>query len=89
MAETAYHGVVRGSVVLLDEGTALADGTEVLVTPVNVPRGSPSAVLAGLRKLPKVPREWVDELEHGIAEGRRPPSRPVMFPDDPPTQEED
>jgi hypothetical protein len=82
MTETAYRGVVHGGVVRLDPGTPLPEGTEVLVTPVSVPRGSPAAIVAALEKLPKVPSEWVDELEQLIAEGRRPPSRPVVFPDE-------
>ena len=87
MTQTAYRGVVRGGVVLLDHGTPLPEGTEVVVTPVSAPRGSPAAILAALEKLPKVPPEWVDELEQLIAEGRRPPSPPVVFPDEPASQE--
>jgi len=83
MTQTAYRGVVRGGVVLLDQETPLTEGTEVLVTPVSASRGSPGAILAALQKLPKVPPEWVDELEQLIAEGRRPPSPPVLFPDEP------
>jgi hypothetical protein len=89
MTQTTYHGIVRGGVVLLDPGTPLTEGTEVLVTPVNATRGSPAAILAALEKLPKVPPEWVDELEQLIAEGRRPASRPVVFPDEPASQEND
>jgi hypothetical protein len=89
MTQTAYHGIVRGGVVLLDPGTPLTEGTEVLVTPVNAPRASPAAIVAALERLPKVPPEWVDELEQLIAEGRRPPSRPVVFPDEPASQEND
>ena len=82
MAQTAYQGVVRGGVVLLDPGTPLVEGTQVLVTPLGAPRGSPAAVLAALEKLPKVPPQWVDELEQLIAEGRRPPSPPIVFPEE-------
>jgi hypothetical protein len=46
MPRTAYRGVVRGGVVLLDPGTALTEGTEVLVTPVSAPRGSPAVRFA-------------------------------------------
>jgi hypothetical protein len=83
MTHTAYRGVVRGGVVLLDQGTPLTEGTEVLVTPVSASRGSPAALLAALENSPKVPPEWVDELEQLIAEGQRPPSPPVVFPDEP------
>lgn len=87
MTQTAYRGVVRGGVVLLDPTTPLTEGTEVLVTPVNAPRNSGLEILAALDKLPKVPPEWVDELEQLIAEGQRPPSPPVEFPDEPASQE--
>jgi hypothetical protein len=73
--------------VLLDQGTTLIEGTEVLVTAVNAPRSSGAAILAALDKLPKVPPEWVDELEQLIEEGQRPPSPPVEFPDEPASQE--
>jgi hypothetical protein len=78
---------MRGGVVLLDQGTPLTEGTEVLVTPVSTPRGSAAAILAALENMPKVPAEWVDELEQFIAEGRRRPSPPVVFPDEPASQE--
>jgi hypothetical protein len=87
MTVAAYRGVVRGGVILLDEGTHLTEGTEVLVTPVSAPGGSSAAILAGIEKLSKVPPEWVDELEQLIADGRRPPSPPVVFPDEPASQE--
>jgi hypothetical protein len=87
MTQTAYRGVVRGGVVLLDPGTPLTEGTEVLVTPVSARRGSAAAILSALERAPKVPREWVDELEQLIAEGRRPPSPPVVFPDEPARRE--
>ena len=87
MTQTAYRGIVCGGVVLLDPGTPLTEGTEVLVTLLNVSRGSSAEILGALEKLPKVPPEWVDELEQLIAEGRRPPSPPVVFPDDPASQE--
>lgn len=86
MTKTAYHGVVRGGVVLLDE-PALSDGTEVLVTPVASAPGSAAAILAAMESSPKVPSEWVDELEQLIAEGRRPPSGPVSFTDHQGSQE--
>jgi hypothetical protein len=87
MTQTAYRGVVRGGVVLLDPGMPLTEGTEVLVTPVSAPRGSPAAILAAVENSPKVPAEWVDELEQLIAKGRRPPSPPLVFPDEPASRE--
>ena len=67
----------------------MTEGTEVLVTPVTMPRGSPAAILAALESAPKVPPEWVDELEQLIAEGRRASSPPVAFPNEPAGQEND
>jgi hypothetical protein len=87
MTRTAYHGVVRGGMVVLDKETPLAEGTEVLVAPVEGPPGSPSAIIAAMEFCPKVPPEWVDELEQLIAEGRRAPAPPVSFLDEPSTQE--
>jgi hypothetical protein len=79
----AYRGVVRGGVVVLREAEApLLEGTEVLVTPLTGPPGSPAAVLAAVEQSPRVPAEWVDELEQLIAQGRRPPTRPDPFADD-------
>jgi hypothetical protein len=82
MTEGAYRGVVRSGVVLLDRETPLSDGTEVLVMPVSALRGSAPAILAALEQLPKVPPEWVDELEQRIAEGQRRPVPPVVFHDE-------
>lgn len=61
-----YHGVVRGGIVLLDNGAPLADGTEVHVTPVAKPVANGPAILAALATSPPVPQEWVDELERAI-----------------------
>jgi hypothetical protein len=49
-------------VVLLEEAP-LAEGTEVLVTPVAPTPGTAAAVLAAVAAPPHVPVEWVDELE--------------------------
>jgi hypothetical protein len=87
MVTTGYRGVVRGGVVLLDKDSILTDGTQVLVTPVTSAAGSPAAVLAAVESAPKVPVEWVDELEKLIAEGRRAPASPVEFPDEAGSQE--
>jgi hypothetical protein len=83
MASVSYRGVVHDGIVVLREGAEpLAEGTEVLVTPVAGRPGSPAAVLEALNNAPPVPREWVDELEQLIASGRRLPSRPEPFADD-------
>jgi hypothetical protein len=84
MTAATYRGVVRGGIIVLRDGDAsLQDGTEVLVTPVSDRIGSAQAVLAAVRSGPKVPADWVDELERLIAEGRRPPSNPDLFQDEP------
>lgn len=88
MTPAAYRGVVRDGAVLLDEGSALPDGTEVIVTPTvggAAGRGDPAALLAALKDTPPVPREWVDELESLIEQGRRPPTRANPFADEPGT----
>ncbi len=83
-----YRGVVRGGrIVLLEEDTPLAEGTEVLVTPVAGTRGSAAAVLAALATSPPVPAGWVDELEQLIAQGRRPPMHQDPFSEEPGSQE--
>ena len=41
-----YKGIIKGKVVVLDEGMTLPEGTQVEVVPVQVPRpGSPAALL--------------------------------------------
>ena len=87
MTQTGYSGVVRGGVVVLDKETPLPEGSEVLVTPVAGVPNSPAAILAAMDNSPMVPAEWVDELERLIAEGRRPPSPPVLFPNEPGSRE--
>lgn len=79
MSTAAYRGVVKGGMVFLENGSNLHEGTEVLVTPIASARGSPAAVLAAVEMAPRVPPEWVDEMEQLIAEGRRPPTRFDLF----------
>ena len=83
MTTSAYRGIVRDGTIVLDEGAQLSDGVEVLVTPVPATPGSPSVLLEALDAAPRVPTEWVDELDRLIEEGRRPQSRPVLFTDEP------
>lgn len=72
MINMAYRGVVRGGLVVLrEEKNPLVDGTEVVVTPLADAPGSPAAILAAVEAAPRVPAEWVDELEQLIAQGRR------------------
>lgn len=87
MTMTAYRGVVRGGVIYLEKEARLTDGTEVLITPLAGRRGSAAAILAAMESAPKVPVDWVDELEQLIAEGRRAPAPPVLFQDELGTQE--
>jgi hypothetical protein len=83
MSTASYRGVVRdGAVIFRDGERPPANGTEVLVTPVSDARGSGAAIIAALDNSPRVPAEWVDELEELIAQGRRPPSRPEPFSDE-------
>jgi len=83
MTTVSYRGVVRDGLVVLREGAQpLADGTEVVVTPVADTPGSPAAVLAAVEQAPHVPAEWVDELDRVIAQGRRPATRRSPFADD-------
>jgi len=79
MTPTAYRGIVSGGVILLEEKAPLTEGTPVLVTPLSGARGSGAAIAAALKAAPKVPIDWVDELEQLIAEGRRPPAPPALF----------
>jgi hypothetical protein len=81
MTGGAYRGVVRGGVVVLREQAPLAEGAEVVVTPVEGAPGSPAAVLAAVEASPPVPAEWVDEFEQLIAQGRRPPTNRDPFGD--------
>jgi hypothetical protein len=79
MATETYRGVVRGGVVVLEaHKPPLTEGAEVLVTPLPG-AGTGAAVLAALDAAPRVPAGWIDELEHLIAEGRRPPTRQDPF----------
>ncbi|MEA3345931.1 MAG: hypothetical protein U9Q78_06795 [Chloroflexota bacterium] len=74
MTGTTYRGVVKDRTVVLEEGTALAEGTEVLVTPLEAALGSPRAVLAAIDAPPHPKPEDVEELRRLIEEGRQPVS---------------
>ena len=82
MVPTGYRGIVRGGVVLLDEESLLRDGTEVLVTPVEGARSSGRAIVAALDNAPKVPSDWVDELERLIADSQHAPAPAELFGDE-------
>lgn len=78
-AHTKARPLSRGAPTSQIRGMAV----EPLVVPLADPPGSPKAVLAAIDASPRVPSEWVDELERLIADGRRPPTRPEPFPDEP------
>lgn len=71
MRLSASKGVVRGSTVILQGGVSFPDGTEVLVTPLTAPPGSPAAVLAAMQQAPHLDSETVDEWERLMEEGKR------------------
>jgi hypothetical protein len=80
MPHKTYRGTVRNQMIVLSDGpSAIPDGTEVLVTPIDCARGSSAAILAVMDSEPHIPPEWVDELEAHIAEGQRPPSAERPF----------
>ncbi|MBM4039463.1 MAG: hypothetical protein FJ290_13205 [Planctomycetes bacterium] len=72
MATTCCKGIVRGRTVILKGRPKLREGTEVVVTPVEHPIGSPQAVLEALRESPPVRHQDVVELLRLIDEGKRP-----------------
>lgn len=83
-----YRGMVRdGTIVLLEGTTSLADGTEVIVTPLVETPGSSAVLLAALATSPQIPAAWVDELEQLIGQGQRPPMHNDLFSDSSVSQE--
>ena len=63
----SHRGVVRGNIVLLEEGVTLPDGTQVEVTPVTErPKGSPAALLEVWGS--DVPDDGWDAVEKAIEE---------------------
>lgn len=78
------RGQVKNGVVVFQSGAALPDGTLVVVTPLAGARGSPAAIIAAMENAPRVPTEWVDELERLIAQGKRPPTTTDPFADETP-----
>ena len=72
MSKPAYKGVVKGRTVVFEELVDLAEGAEVLVTPLEAEKGSPQAILAAMDAPPHVKPGDVDELMRLIAKGKRP-----------------
>lgn len=68
MNNKTYRGEVRnGAIVLVDDGSDLEEGTQVLVTTLPRPEDV-RAMLAALKANP-IPKEDVEELERAIKEG--------------------
>lgn len=84
-----FRGHVSNGVVLLENAAGLPNGTLVEVTLLGERGANAAALIAAMEGLPRIPREWVDELEQAIAAGRRPPSAPAVFPDEPASPEND
>jgi hypothetical protein len=62
-----YRGVVKGNLVMLEEGVTLPEGTQVEVTPIIGPlRGSPAALLAVWGS--DVPGEGWDAVQNAVEE---------------------
>jgi hypothetical protein len=77
----SYRGVVKGQTIeLLDQPTALEDGTEVLVMPLPPEPGTPAAGLAAMEAEPHLTQEDIEELEKAIAQGRRRPAPVERWP---------
>lgn len=72
MASTCCKGVVKGRTVVLKGRTRLPEGTEVVVTPLEYPIGSPQAVVAAAKSPPHLKHEDVVEFMRLIEEGKRP-----------------
>jgi hypothetical protein len=80
MRIVAYKGVVKGKKVLLAADVDLPDGTEVIVSPIEMVKGSPAAVLAAMKAPPHLRPEDIDEFERLIEAGQRPVSFDSPFP---------
>ena len=72
MGRTGYKGIVKGRTVVLEEAADLEEGVEVWVTPLEMPKGSPQAVLVAMDAPPHIKSGVVDELMQWIEEGKRP-----------------
>jgi hypothetical protein len=66
-----YRGIVKGQVIVLDEGVTLKEGTPVEVIPIQEPpKGRPTALLEVWGS--DVPDEGWDAVERAISELRSP-----------------
>src|SRR5438046_5805460 len=72
MAATAYRGIGRDGMIFLESGSGLAEGTEVLVTPIETRPRSAQAILEAVRAVPPLDSETAEELCRLIDEGQLP-----------------
>ena len=79
MLTTVCRGIVKGNIIILEQDTALPEGTEVLVTPLSALAGSPQALLSAMKAKPHLKPEDVDEFEKLIEAGKRPVSFRTPF----------
>jgi len=72
MRQAIYKGVIKDKRVVFEREIDLPEGTEVVVTPLEMTAGSPQAVLAAMDASPQVKPGDVEELLKRIEEGKRP-----------------
>ena len=92
MSKPAYKGVVKGTVVELEDHVTLPEGTKVEVVvkdsqgeelaPSGHPKGSPQAILAIYDQPPHCAPEDVDALLEAIERGKRPVNFKGIFDED-------
>ena len=66
------RGQVKNGVIVLQNGTSLADGTLVQVTPLPLEPGNAQDVIAAMESDPHLTAEDVAELQWAVAAGKRP-----------------
>lgn len=71
-AQVTFKGVVKGGAVVLDDGVALPDGTQVVVTVEPSGAGSPLGLLTVMAQAPRLAEEDVAALVQEIERGKRP-----------------
>jgi hypothetical protein len=78
------HGRVKNGVVVLDQGSALPDGTLVEVMPLRFAPGDPLAVIAAMEAEPHLSPEDIAELQRALTAAERPAAPIDPFPAGPP-----
>lgn len=61
-----YKGIVKGNIIILEEGIALPEGAQVEVTPVEEQRGTTAALLGVWGS--DIPNDGWDAVEKAIEE---------------------